>query len=89
MIDVNLRALVVLTQLMLPDMLERMDGHIVYIGSDLSNRPLANMALYSATNHAVRGFSLSLLRKVKQMGVRISLINPGVVDTGFHGGNEG
>ena len=38
---------------------------------------------------AVRGFSHSLLREVKYKGVRVSLVNPGIIDTGFNNGNEG
>jgi short-subunit dehydrogenase len=88
-IDLNLKALVFLTQAILPDMLEKGSGHIVNIGSDLADRPLGNMAVYTATKHAVRGFSLSLMREVKDRGVKVSLINPGMIDTSFHGGQEG
>lgn len=88
-IDVNFRALVQITYAFLPDMLQKRGGHILNIGSDLSDRPLANMAVYSATKHAIRGFSLSLMREVKNSGIKVSLVNPGIIDTAFNGAEEG
>ncbi|HEY9051979.1 MAG TPA: SDR family NAD(P)-dependent oxidoreductase [Gammaproteobacteria bacterium] len=38
---------------------------------------------------AVRGFSHSLLREVKDKSVRVSLVNPGIIDTDFNDGSEG
>jgi short-subunit dehydrogenase len=88
-IDVNLRGLIHLTQWLLPPMLERGSGHILNIGSDLGFTPIANMAVYAASKFAVRGFTLSLAREVKAKGVKVSLINPGIVDTSFNNGEEG
>jgi short-subunit dehydrogenase len=64
-------------------------GHIVNVGSDLARRPLANMAVYAAAKHGLAGFSHSLLREVKQAGVKVSLVNSGIVDTDFGGAAEG
>ena len=88
-IDVNLRGLIHLTQQLLPLMLERGSGHIVNIASDVAANPIANMAVYAASKFAVRGFTLSLAREVKSQGVKVSLINPGIIDTGFNDGEEG
>jgi short-subunit dehydrogenase len=88
-IDVNLRGLVHLTQGLLPPMLERGSGHVVNIASDVATTPIANMAVYAASKFAVRGFTLSLAREVKDRGVKVSLINPGIIDTGFNEGEEG
>lgn len=88
-IQVNLTASIQLSHAVLPGMLLRRTGHIVNIGSDLGRRPLANMAAYVASKHGLTGFSHSLLREVKDAGVRVSLINPGIIDTDFGGGVEG
>jgi len=88
-IDVNLRGLIHLTQQLLPPMLERGSGHIINIASDLALTPIANMAVYAASKFAVRGFTLSLAREVKSKGVKVSLINPGIIDTGFNNAEEG
>jgi 3-oxoacyl-[acyl-carrier protein] reductase len=63
--------------------------HIVNIGSDLGRRPLANMAAYVASKHGLTGFSHSLLRELKGEGIKVSLVNPGIIDTDFGGGQEG
>ena len=88
-IDVNVRAPVHLCQGVLPGMLERGAGHIVNIASDLAFTPLANMAVYAASKFALRGLSLSLMKEFKDRGVRVSLINPGMIDTAFNDGEEG
>ena len=88
-IDANLRGVVHLTQHLLPGMLERGSGHIVSIASDLATRSIPNMVVYSATKFALRGFSLGLATEVKARGVKVSLINPGVIDTCFNGAIEG
>ena len=69
-------------------LLGRGRGQVINIGSDLGRRPLANMAAYVASKHGLAGFSHSLLREVKDRGLRVSLVNPGLIDTGFGGGTE-
>jgi short-subunit dehydrogenase len=87
-IQVNFAAAVQLCHAVLPRLLAQNSGHIVNVGSDLGRRPLAKMAVYSATKHALAGFSHSLLREVKDAGVKLSLVNPGIIDTDFGGGGE-
>lgn len=88
-LDVNLRGLIHLTQWLLPPMLERGSGQVLNVASDLAFTPIAKMAVYAASKFAVRGFTLSLAREVKDKGVKVSLINPGIIDTGFNSGEEG
>lgn len=87
--QINLVATMQLCHAVLPRLLAQGHGHIVNIGSDLGRRPLANMAPYVASKHGLAGFSHSLLREVKDRGVRVSLVQPGIIDTGFGGGVEG
>jgi short-subunit dehydrogenase len=47
------------------------------------------MAPYVAAKHGLAGFSHSLLREVRASGIKVSLINPGIIDTDFGGGTEG
>jgi short-subunit dehydrogenase len=89
MIDLNFRAIVHLVYTLLPQMVQRASGHIVNIASDLADRPLGNMSVYTATKHALRGFSLSLSQEVRPLGIKVSLVNPGMIDTPFHGSAEG
>ena len=88
-IDVNFSALVHSCYAVLPAMQQRQRGTIINIASDVSERPQPNMAVYSASKFAVRGFSLSLLREVKQHGIKVSCINPGIIDTCFNGNVPG
>jgi short-subunit dehydrogenase len=88
-LQVNLGAVMQVCHVVLPHLRARGGGQIVNIGSDLARRPLANMAAYAASKHGLLGFSLSLLREAKADGIRVSLVNPGIVDTDFGGGSEG
>lgn len=87
-LQVNLGAVLQACRVLVPHMLARGQGQVVNIGSDLGRRPLANMAAYVASKHGLTGFSHSLLREVKDRGIRVSLVNPGMIDTGFGGGTE-
>ncbi len=89
MIDVNFRAVVHLTYAVLPTMLERKQGHIINIASDLSHRALGNMAVYTATKHAIRGLSRSLSQELRSQGIKVTQINPGQIDTCFNDSEEG
>lgn len=88
-LQVNLGAVMQICAFLVPQLLRQGDGHIVNIGSDLGRRPLANMAAYVAAKHGLAGFSHSLLRELKSSGVRVSLINPGMIDTHFSAGEVG
>jgi short-subunit dehydrogenase len=88
-IDLNFRSVVHLTRAVLPAMIGNGQGHIINIASDLSARPLANMAVYAASKYALRGFSLSLSQELRPQGIRVSLVNPGMIDTTFNHSQEG
>ncbi len=89
LVQVNLTAAIQVCHAVLPRLLAQGRGHIVNVGSDLARRPLANMAVYAAAKHGLAGFSHSLLREVKAAGVKVSLVNSGIVDTDFGGTAEG
>jgi short-subunit dehydrogenase len=86
---VNITAPMLLSQALLPSMIAAKRGMIVNVASDLSRRYLANMAPYVASKHALLGFSGSLLREVKQHGIKVCSILPGIIDTAFNGATEG
>jgi short-subunit dehydrogenase len=82
-VQVNFTAAVQLCHAVVPRLIEQKAGHIVNIASDLGRRPLANMAVYAASKHALAGLSHSLLRELKPHGIKVSLVNPGIIDTDF------
>lgn len=85
-IAVNVDGLVQMTHGVVGEMVERRSGIIMNIASDLARKPLAKMAVYTATKHAVAGFSSSLARELKEFNVKVMLVNPGIINTHFGGG---
>ncbi len=83
-LQLNLNSLVHLTHQLLPILQKQGSGHILAIGSDLSQTPLANMSVYAASKFGMRGFLLSLAREVRSSGIKVSLIHPGIIDTHFN-----
>lgn len=80
MFDVNTRAVFLTTKFVLPQMLARQHGHIVNIVSVSGLIGEADAAGYNATKWAVRGFSHSLVKEVRDKGVRVTMIHPGGVN---------
>jgi short-subunit dehydrogenase len=65
----------------LPAMLEAGRGHIVNVGSLAGRYAIPGSAVYSATKHAVVSFSEALHGEVARRGVRVTAVNPGLVQT--------
>ena len=76
----------------LPHLLERGDGHFLITGSVAGRRALPG-SLYSATKWAVTGIGESLRQELRQMhenhAIRVTLIEPGMVDTPFFDNRPG
>ena len=82
-ITVNLIAPVVLTRLVVPHMKVRGRGAIVNVASLAGRVPLSGEAVYSASKFALRVFSFALAEELERANVRVSVVSPGPVDTGF------
>jgi NADP-dependent 3-hydroxy acid dehydrogenase YdfG len=85
MVEVNLNGLYHATRAVLPSMVARGSGHVVIIGSIAGRSVFAGGTCYTATKHAVMGFSESLLLEVRHSGVKVSVIMPGSVATDMAG----
>lgn len=85
-IDIDFAAVVDATHAVLPLMLERRTGTIVNIASATGIKPLAGLAVYSATKAAIIAFSEVLRRELRGSGVRISVIAPNLVTTALGAG---
>jgi short-subunit dehydrogenase len=81
--EVNVLALIDLTQRVLPGMLERRHGHIVNVGSIAGYVASPGETVYCATKFAVQGFTDGLRREVGRRGVQVTLIAPGPIKTEF------
>jgi NADP-dependent 3-hydroxy acid dehydrogenase YdfG len=86
MMDVNVNALYHVTRAVLPGMIRRGRGHIVIIGSIAGRSAFVGGAGYATTKHAVMGFAENLMLEVRDVGVKVSVVSPGSVATGFGGG---
>jgi 3-oxoacyl-[acyl-carrier protein] reductase len=81
MLDVNLRAVIFLTQKALTHIRKQVNGAIINIASLAGKNPVKNGTVYAATKWALRGFAASLMLEVRQDGIRVATIFPGSVDT--------
>lgn len=79
MVALNLTALMAMTQAVLPEMLKRGSGQVVNIASMAGLAPVPYAAVYSATKHAVIGFSESIRYEVAERGIGVSVVCPGYV----------
>lgn len=89
LLDLNLLANVKATQLVLPGMMSRQSGHLVYVASPLSVLGFAGYSAYCASKWALRGFVDSLRNETQGTGVTLSIGYPPDTDTpGFAKENE-
>jgi serine 3-dehydrogenase len=91
MIDTNVSALVTLTRKLLPGLIAR-KGAIINLSSVAATYPYSGGNVYAATKAFVRQFSLGLRADLHGKGVRVTSIEPGMVETEFTvvrtGGNQ-
>jgi short-subunit dehydrogenase len=83
MLQVNISAVIQLTRLLLPGMLEHRSGHIINIGSIAGSMPNQGVAIYAASKAFLNAFTTSLHRELRGSGVQVSVVRPGPVKTEF------
>ncbi len=83
MIDTNIKGLFLVTRAFLPAMVKRNQGHIVNLGSTAGLYAYAGAAVYCATKAAVKTFSDGLRIDVMASDIKITTIQPGLVETPF------
>lgn len=79
LLDVNLRAPIVLSHALLPGMLERGRGQLVFISSLAGKASSSSSSLYSATKFGLRGFALGLREDLHGSGVGVTTVFPGFI----------
>ncbi|XWN29110.1 MAG: SDR family oxidoreductase [Devosia sp.] len=85
----NLRATLVLTQMILPQMIERGSGHLVMVTSLIARHPFPNVTLYAATKGGMHAFAQTLRMELAGTGVRLSEVAPGRVETDIYLESQG
>lgn len=93
MINTNVKGLMYVTRTVLPGMVERNSGHIINLGSIAGHQTYPMGNIYSASKFAVTGISRSLKMDLLGTAVRVSSVDPGLVETEFsevrfHGDSE-
>jgi short-subunit dehydrogenase len=81
--ETNFHGVVRVTNAVLPIMRGQRSGRILNVGSGLGFIPAPYNAYYSATKHALEGYSESLDHEVREFGVRVAVIEPAATRTSF------
>lgn len=82
-IDTNIKALLAMTRMIVPGMVERGRGHIINIGSIAGDAAYAGGSVYCATKAAVKALSDGLRIDLVDTPLRVTNIKPGMVETNF------
>jgi 3-hydroxy acid dehydrogenase/malonic semialdehyde reductase len=80
-LETNVEGLIRITRLCLPDI--RAGGHIVNMGSIAGRQAYENAAVYVASKFAVRGFTYALREDLLGRPIRLTTVDPGLVETNF------
>jgi NADP-dependent 3-hydroxy acid dehydrogenase YdfG len=83
MIDTNVKGLLYVTRVVVPGMVERNRGHVINMGSIAGHTAYPNGAVYCATKAAERFISDGLRIDVNGTAVRVTSVDPGMVETDF------
>ncbi|WP_102027907.1 SDR family oxidoreductase [Salirhabdus sp. Marseille-P4669] len=87
--DVNVQGVFLFTKAVLGTMKQKQFGTIITVSSDVSRYTIPNGSLYTATKYAIQGFMGSVSQEVRDDGIRVGTINPGMVDTYFAESKQG
>ena len=83
MIDSNVKGLLYVSRVIIPKMIEQKGGHIINIGSLAGREVYKKGNIYCATKHAVNAISKAMRIDLNKTGIKVSEINPGLVETDF------
>lgn len=83
MFEVNVVGLMACTSMVLPKMRARRFGHIINIASQAGKIATPKSSVYSASKHAVLGYTNSLRMELDDFNVGVTSVNPGPIATNF------
>ncbi len=88
--NTNLRGVFFAIRAFAPAMVEARSGHIINISSLAGRNPLPGGAIYSASKWGLNGLSYALAEELRAYNIRVSVVSPGSVNTGFspHEGHD-
>ena len=83
LIELNLTSPIYLARTLIPGMKQRTSGDIIFMGSEAARTGGKRGTVYSAAKFGLRGLAQSLRQECAASGVRVSIVNPGMVKTAF------
>ncbi len=83
MMDINVKGLLYVSKAILPGMVERKSGHIINIGSIAGKEVYPSGNVYCASKYAVDAITQGMRIDLNEHNIKVSAINPGLVDTEF------
>jgi len=83
MIDVNLRAPIVLSRVAIPYLRQVDSAAIINVASLAGRAPIAGSAAYSASKFGLRAFTFALGEELADSNIKLAAVSPGPIDTGF------
>jgi NADP-dependent 3-hydroxy acid dehydrogenase YdfG len=83
MMDINVKGLLYVSKVVIPLMTERKTGHIINIGSSAGKEVYPKGNVYCASKHAVLALTEGMRIDLNDFGIKVSAINPGLVETEF------
>lgn len=81
--ETNFFGAVAMTKAVLPAMRKQRSGHIIQISSIVGLQGSTTVSSYSASKHALEGWSESLRLEVNSLGIKVALVEPGAFETGI------
>lgn len=83
MFDINVKGLLYVSKAVLPQMIERRDGHIIHIGSTAAKDVYPKGNVYCASKSAVDTLNEAFRLDLNGTGVKVGAVHPGMVRTAF------
>ena len=83
MMDINVKGLLYVSRAIIPQMTDRKSGHIINIGSSAGREVYPKGNVYCASKHAVLAITEGMRIDLNPFGIKVSAINPGLVETEF------
>ncbi len=83
MIDINLKAPIILCKLAIKYLKQAGGGAIINVASLAGRTPVPGVAAYSASKFGLRAFTFALGEELRDSGIKLAAVSPGPIDTGF------
>lgn len=83
MMDGNVKGLLYVSKFIIPELIRKKSGHIINIGSSAGKEVYPKGNVYCASKHAVLAITEGMRIDLNEYGIKVSAINPGLVETEF------